>query len=211
MAGNPVVPGQRAGELFIPSLNQTIQLVEWREGDFYDTIQTSASPTAGVQYEFFRDLSNKNLQHTNFKKQRNIPSGTTLIMTRIGVMVNQALGANLALDVEMLKILHAATLSFKINDRLITEGPLVVYPSGYGVTGSTTRTNTGVVTNGVPSVAAAPNLLVAQNVKESDDLTATVTFFDNSWITGGSSIPTFTNGPGITLFCHGLIKKPQGL
>lgn len=212
MAGNPVaVPTKNAGELFIPALGKTIQQVEWREDDFYDTVQTdSVTPTAGSTFEYFRDLSNKNLQHTNLKTPRRIPSGSEFIMTRVGLVPNQALGNTLLSDSDVTKLAYAATLTFKINDRLITEGPVYKYQSGYGVTGSTTRTDTGVVTIGVPSAAAAPNLLVAQTIKDDDDLVATLEFKSNSWISGGASMPTFSSRPAVTLMLHGLIKKPQG-
>lgn len=211
MATPIVTPGQNAGELVIPSLGKTIKLVEWREDDFYDTVQPSGvSPTAGSSLEFFRDLNSKNIQHTNLKTPRRIPAGSEFILTRIGVVPNQALGDTLLTDSDIVKLAYAASLTFKINDRLISEGPLYKFQSGYGVQGSTTRTTTGVVTLGVPSAAAAPNLLVAQTIKDDDDLQATLDFKDNGWINGGSAMPTFSARPGVTLMLHGLIKKPQG-
>jgi hypothetical protein len=211
MASPVAVPTGEAGELFIPALGKKIKQVEWREDDFYDTVQTDAvTPTAGSQLEFFRDLSNKNLQHTNLKTQRRIPAGSEFILTRIGIVPCQALANTLLTDADIVKLAYAATLTFKINDRLISEGPVVKYQSGMGVTGSTTRTDTGVVTIGLPSAAAAPNLLVAQTIKDDDDLVATLEFKNNSWINGGSTMPTFSTRPGVILMLHGLIKKPQG-
>jgi hypothetical protein len=207
---NLVMPGADAGTLVIPSLGRTIRLVEWREDDFYDTVQVGTAPAAGTSYEFFRDLVSKNIQHTNLRTQRRIPAGSEFILTRIGLLVHQALANAAALDLDMIKLAYAASLTFKINDRLITEGPAVKFQSGLGVTGSTTRTTTGVVTLGVPSAAAAPSLLVAQSIKDDDDLQATLDFKDNAWITGGSAMPTFAAGPAVSLMLHGLIKKPQG-
>lgn len=200
-----------AGELNIPSLGKTIRLVEWREDSFFDTVQLDAlSPAAGSSLEFFRDLSNKNLQHTNLKTARRIPAGSEFILTRIGVIPNQALADSLPTDADIIKLAYAASLTFKINDRLISEGPVYKYQSGFGVTGSTTRNSTGIATIGVPSAAAAPSLLVAQNVKDDDDLVATLDHKNNSWINGGSTMPTYSVRMGVTLDLHGLIKKPQG-
>lgn len=205
-----VQPGPDAGTLIIPSLGKTIKLVEWREDDFVDTVQTDASPTSGAQYEFFRDLAGKNVQHCNLKTPRKIPSGSELILTRIGLLVHQGFGNTLVTDSDTVKLAYNASLTFKINDRLISEGIAVKYQSGYGVTGSTTRTSTGMVTLGVPSAAAAPSLLVAQSVKDDDDLVSTLDFKSNGWLAGGAAMPTFTQGMVVSLLLHGLIKKPQG-
>lgn len=214
MAQPLVVPGRSAGELMIPSLGRTLRLVEWREDDFYDTVQLAGvTPAAGSAMEFFRDLSSKNIQHTNLKTPRRIPSGSEFILTRIGVLVHQGYANTLIDEQDMVKLAYNANLTFKLNDRLISEGLLVKYQSGFGVTGAvaTTATTTtrSLATIGVPSAAAAPNLLVAQSVKDDDDLQAALEFRDNTWL-NGTAMPTFTARPVVTLMLHGLIKKPQG-
>jgi hypothetical protein len=207
--------GKEAGTLFIPALNRTIKLVEWREDDFYDTITTATDTTAvaaavsaGASFEFFRDLANKNLQHTNLRTARRIPAGSEFIMSRIGVVLNQAFGNVLALASDILKVAYAATLSFKINDRLVSEGPLFKFQSGYGVSGTSTETAISALTLGVASAAAAPTLMVAQPVQDDDDLQGTVDFKSISWSTN-AAMPT-VKGLGVTLMLHGYIKKPQG-
>lgn len=206
--------GRQAGELFIPALGKAIKLVEWREDDFYDTVTTGAvnaasTPAAGTSLEFFRDLASKNLQHTNLRTSRRIPAGSEFIMSRIGVVPAQASGNVVYTPADTEKVAYGATLTFKINDRLVSEGPLYKYQSGYGVTGSTTQNNTGLATIGVPSAAAAPNLMVAQPIMDDDDLVATIDFKSADWLTGYAQ-PTFTAGLPITLSLHGFIKKPQG-
>lgn len=205
-----IVPTGNAGEFEIPSLGKKIKLVEWREDSFYDTVQLDAlAPAAGSSLEFFRDLANKNLQHTNLKTVRRIPSNTEFIMTRIGVVPNQALGNVLPTDEDVIKLAYAASLTMKLNDRLIVEGPLYKFQSGLGVAGSTTRNATGIVTMGVASAGAAPSLLVAQSVKDTDDLVATLDHRNTAWL-ATTSLPTYTVRMGVTLDLHGLIKKPQG-
>ena len=89
--------GREAGTLFIPALNRSIKLVEWREDDFFDTVvtgqadvgDTAAVIGAGTTLELFRDIASKNLQHTNFRTARRIPAGSEFIMSRIGVVPNQ--------------------------------------------------------------------------------------------------------------------------
>lgn len=205
-------PGKDPGTLQIPSLGRTIKLVEWREDSFYDTVQSPLAPTAGQSLEVFRDLTNKNLQHTNLRTSRRIPAGSEFICYRISVIPAQAIGNIVTLDADILKLCYAATLTFKLNDRLIQEGPLYKFQGGFGVTGSTTRNATGVVTIGVPSAAAAPMLMVAQPVADDDDLVATVDFRAFTWATTGG-LPTFTSGtdgPLVTVDARGFIKKPQG-
>lgn len=215
-------PGKEPGTLNIPALGRTIKLVEWREDDFYDTVHigpdfaaAAAAVAAGSSYEFFRDLANKNLAHTNLRTARRIPAGSEFIMARVGVVPNQSFGNVLTLPSDLVKVAYAATLTFKINDRLITEGPLYKYQSGYGVTGgffpalaAGAQVEAGLATIGVPSAAAAPNLMVAQPVMDDDDLVATIDFKSNSWADGAVQ-PTIL-GMGVTLSLHGFIKKPQG-
>lgn len=211
MASNLAVPvPNEPGTLFIPALGRKIKMVEWREDDFYDSVlQASGAITAGTSLEFFRDLSNKNLQHTNLRTPRRIPAGSEFIMARIGVLIAQAVGETLATDDDTIVAAYAGSLTFKLNDRLISEGMLVKYQTGVGVTGSTTRTATGVVTLGVPSAAAAPSLMVAQPVADDDDLMGTVDFKAATWIAGYSA-PNLTNAVVFTILLHGFIKKPQG-
>lgn len=201
--------GSEPGTLILPD-GRVVRQVEWREDDFYDSVQHAASITAGNSLEVFRDLSNKNLPATNLKTSRRIPAGSEFILSRVGVLIQQAFQNTVASDDDILKLAYAATLTFKINDRLVTEGPIVKYSSGLGMAGQTTRNNTGNVTTGVPSVAAAPTLLVAQTVGDDDDLNAQVEFKDNSWLAAGSLMPTLTNRNVVQIYLHGFIKKPQG-
>jgi hypothetical protein len=214
--GAIAIPTGKAGELYIPALDKTVQQVEWREDDFYDHVQTKAAITAGNRLRVFRSLDNKNFQHININTQGKIPANSEIVIFRIGVHVAQAFGNVLPTDDDIIKVAHAATLTFKLNERLVAQGPLFKFQSGYGVTGSTTRNATGIATMGVPSAAAAPQLLVAQPASEKDDLNCDITFEDNSWLASGTQMPAFsiqaavTTQPVIGVFLHGLIKKPQG-
>lgn len=211
-----LTPTGQAGVYAIPALigpdgkPRVVQLVEWREGAYFDTVQLDLAPTAGKTYYYFRDLTNKNLAHTNFKTQRKIPDGSELIMSKIGILPNQALGDVLPTDADVIKLVYGATLEFKIGTRLIAEGPLYQFASGYGVTGSTTRNNTGIATVGVASTMSVAQLLVAQSIVNANDLDGLLKFEDNGWINGGNSQPIFSTRMGVTLLLHGLIKRAQG-
>ncbi|MDO8688544.1 MAG: hypothetical protein Q7R39_00780 [Dehalococcoidia bacterium] len=210
MAQPLVQPTGNAGELYIPALGQTIKLVEWREDDFYDSVQQAAGlVTAGTSLEVFRDLTNKNLQHTNLKTQRRIPAGSQFIMNRIGVLIAQSAGSILCTAKDILRVAYSASLTFKINDRLVSEGPIVKYQSGLGITGGSTENAVSAMTTGVASAAAAPNLLVSQPVMDDDDLQATIDFKSNTWL-ATTALPTLDVAPVFTTMLHGFIKKPTG-
>jgi hypothetical protein len=66
------------------------------------------------------------------------------------------------------------------------------------------------LTSGVPSAAAAPQLLVVQPIADDDDLNGEIKFFDNSWLPGGSSLPTTALVSGYTIYLHGVVKSPLG-
>lgn len=218
-AATPVaVPTQNPGELYIPALGKTIQQIEWREDDLYDTVALPAALiAAGTSCDLFINLQGKQLQHCNLKKQSSIPANNQVVVSRIGVHINQALGSVMPTDADIIQLAHAGVLSFSVNDRLITQRPLHTYQSGYGMTGSTTRNATGVVTTGVPSAAAAPSLYVAQPVTDNDDLAGAITFPQLGWLATntdgaivGTTLPTPSVAISMSCFLHGIIRKPQG-
>lgn len=206
-----IQPTKTAGEYFIPALNKTIQLVEWREDDFYDTVtRTAGAVTAGTSLVLFRDLASKNIQHCNLRTQRRIPSGSEFIINRIGVVIQQCFSNTLVALGDILKCAYDASLTFKINDRLVTEGPLFKFSTGYGVVGSSTENNVTIATTGVASAAAAPQLLVAQPVNDKDDLNGTIDFLDDTWITNAAVMPTLAGRVTLQCMLHGLVKKASG-
>lgn len=206
-----IQPTKNAGEFYIPALGRTVQLIEWREDDFMDTVtQPLGAVTAGTSLELFRDLTSKNVQHCNLKTARRIPAGSEFVMNRVGVLIHQAFSNTITVLADVLKVAYNASLTFKINDRLIVEGALYKFSTGYGIVGSSTENNVSLATTGVASAAAAPQLLVAQPVKDDDDLNGTVDFKSDSWITGAAVMPTLAGRVLISTILHGLIKKPQG-
>lgn len=211
MASPIAIPGKNPGELYLPQLNKTIAQTESREDDVYDTVeQLSGAATAGTKLSAFKTITNKNNQHTNLTTIRRIAAGDEFFMNRVGCHVRQAMGNTVAVDSDVILAAENMDLSFKLGRRLVTEGPLLKYQSGYGVVGMTNRNATGIVTIGVASYAAAPQLLVVQPVTDTDDLIADIFINDNSWINGGSAMPTFTNKTYVTVFLHGVIKSPLG-
>ena len=210
----------QTGVYEIEGLGTKIRLLEWRAGAFYDTVQfasdgvTAQSP--GTQQYLFQNLQGKNRQYTNLDNNAGrLPALNELITNRVGAHILQSVANTVVSDADIIKFAHAAYMRVSVNQtRIIGDAPLFTYQSGYGVTGSTTRNNTGVVTIGVPSAAAAPQLLVAQPIGPNDSIgtDSYIVLYANTWITGSlpaaASMPVFSSSMFCTVFLDGLIKKP---
>lgn len=207
------IPTKNPGELFIPALGKTFQQVELREDDVYDTVAiTAGAIAAGTEYEWFRDIQNKNEQHTNMPNPRRISAGDEVAVFRIGVHPREAQGQELPSTLDVKKVFGNAHLLLKFNKRIITDGPAIKYPSGYGLSGSSNEVAAAGIafhSVGVPSVAAAPTLFVPQQLKDNDDMTAKLRFPNAAWVTG-YTVPTIDLDLLISIFMRGVIKSPLG-
>lgn len=210
MAGSVAVPGQNPGEVFIPALGKSFKQVELREDDVYDTIEVaSGSITAGTEYNLFQNLDNKNEQHTNLNSPRRIQAGDEVAVFRVGVHPREAAGNTLPVFNDYRKIVGNAHVELKFNRRLITSGPLVKYPSGYGMGGFSDETAATAVSIGVPSAAAAPTLFVPQQLKDNDDILGKIRFPGASWLTSYTA-PSLAGTVPVTMSLHGVMKAPLG-
>lgn len=207
------VPTKNAGELYIPALGKTFQQVELREDDVFDTIQMVAGAVAaGTEYQFFRNVEDKNEQHTNIPQPRRIAAGDEVAVFRIGIHPREAQGNVLPATVDVKKVFGNAHLILKFNKRVITDGPAIKYPSGYGLSGSSNEAAAAGIafhSVGVPSVAASPTLFVPQQLKDDDDISCKLRFPDAAWVTG-YVVPTTAGDLLISMFLRGVIKSPLG-
>ena len=205
-------PTSETGVYEVEGLGTRIRLIEWRAGSFYDSVAFAAGDiNPGTNQLLFQNLQNKNRQHTNLDNNAGrLPALTELICNRIGAHVTQAVGDVVTYDADIIKLTHAAYMQVFVNqDRRVADQPLYTFQSGYGVVGTTTRNNAGVVTTGVASAAAAPQLLVAQPIGPNDALTGRIVVDDAQWIAGYTK-PSLEATNVVTVFLDGLIKKPQG-
>lgn len=209
------IPTDKAGELYIPALGKKFMQVELREDDVFDTVQLPTGAVAkGAEFEFFRDIQNKNEQHTNIPQSRRIQAGDEVAVFRIGLYPRNRTGATAVVMGDILQVVDNAHFILKFNRRIVTDGPALKYPTGYGVTGvSNTVAAAGqeALSLGVPSVAAAPTLFVPQQLRDNDDIICKLRFPDASWITGYDA-PTLASTDGLTVsaFLRGVIKSPLG-
>lgn len=204
------VPGKNPGEVYIPALGKSFQQIELREDDIYDTIETDTGLIGlGTQYKFFLNLSNKNEQHTNLPTPRRINSGDEAAIFRIGFHPREATGNLLPVFNDYRKVIGNGWLEVIFNRRLITNGPVVKYPSGYGMAGYSDETGATAVSVGVPSAAAAPTLFVPQQLKDDDDLKVRLVFLDAAWTTSYTAA-TLGGRQTDSVFLHGVMKNPLG-
>ena len=194
------------GEFYAPHLGKTIQIVEWREDDKYDTVvYASGAMTAGLTKHFFRDLDNKEAQDTNFTTPRRLPAGEEMILDRVGLYVPLFFGDTTVRDDDALKVIENGHFKVKINKSDVGEGPFVKFPSGYGISGQTTATDRGIVSIGVPSSAAASKLIREQYLTKDHDISATAQHNDRTWDT--TNMPALGGKVQLKCFLHGLIKS----
>lgn len=209
-----------AGVYEIEGIGQRIRLVEYKVGGVKDSVVLAGTAavfpytiTAGKRMYLFRDVTGKNKQFNTLENNAGkLPAHTDLIINRVGVHVGQASGNSLPTDADIIKVSHAGVLEVFVNkDRQIAEGSLYEFPTGFGITGSTTRNATGVVTNGVASSAAAPQLLVAQPVTPEDSISGFIEFPDNTGVLEAAYEGAIISAR-MVFTCHldGLIKRPQG-
>ena len=191
-----------------------------RDGILYDTVELdNGAMSEGKQYNFFRDIANKDLIDTNITTSRRLATGEKMKVLSVGVYVPNYTGNKQCSSLDFLRILDNAYLELKINKLLVAEGPVWAFPGGYGVAGSVgveagatapaSRTFDGVLTNGVPATKMQYFLRMPQDIFSTHDIDAKITFFGRNWLsTGGYSsdeMPTIAGYPTIKVVLGGII------
>ena len=211
-----VVKGKRPGQYVLPDEGKVVELVEQAENDQIDTIQVaSGAITAGKTYLFFDVTANKNAQHSTFTTPHKLIGIDEFTLQSIGIALCQALGSTVADPNDLLYVAWAGSLQFSINRRPIVKGPLANFQAGIGVSGGVATTKNATtyhgLTNGVAATASIRKLKVEQPiVGETDVVNGSCEFQDDSWITGGSAMPTLTSTMGVMFIGHGIEKNGLG-
>lgn len=204
-----VAPSKRfPGRVYVQRDDGRVQKVDMknaRDGIIYDTVEMlAASVTEGAEYNFFRDITNKDKIDTNITTSRRLATGEKMTVKYIGVYIPQYTGDTAALYVNILKVLENGFLTMKINKQLVAEGPLWSFPSGFGPAGAVTSQNTatgasafaisGFVTNGYPATKLQYRLKQEVDVFSEHDIDAKIKFYSRNWLTSGS----FTEMPTLS-------------
>lgn len=198
----PKVPGQ----FYDSSTGQKIDIVDYRDGDRYDTVViNSGAISAGTEFVFFRDIGSKNSIDFNLGAARRLASGEEMLVQRIGVDVPMCFGNTIVAPSDIKRVAYGGYLLLKLNQKEVASGPCYTFPSGYGLAGQTTENNTGVVTVGVPSTAAKKGLVKEYWLTSDQDIAASIFYYDRLWDTT-TNMATLGSRVHVRVFLGGLIR-----
>lgn len=194
---------------------EVLDISDYREDDKYDTIAMPAGAVApNTQRLFFaEDLGQKSLLDTNIQQLRQLSQGEEMIVDRVGMTIASATGNVLPTPADIKKFVENAFISFTVNRLVLIEGPVIKFPSGYGLHGNTVETGQGIVSIGTPSTAAASKLLKTQLLTSQHQFQGTLVFFDRTWAqlvaafpVLADRMPTFSVPITSKAWLHGLLK-----
>lgn len=195
-----------------------VNIRDFRETDKYDTIIIPAGTqiAAGTEWIFFQDVQGKRDVDTNFKTPRKLSAGESMVLDRIGLYVRLATGNEITLPRDVKKAVENSYFRLTINDILQDEGPSIKFPSGYGLYGSSTENDAGVVSLGVPATASAARLVKRQLLNQNHELNGSFRFDSRAWTQGTNSNPlgvaytviqpTLETNLFVTCYLHGLVR-----
>lgn len=196
---------------------QIVNIRDFRESDLYDSIviPAGAAVVAGAEFVFFQDVQGKREIDSNFKTPRKLSAGQSMVLDRIGLALRLALGNTLAKVRDIKKVVENSYFRLKVNDLVQDEGPMVKFPSGYGLYGQTTETDSGIVSIGVPATASASRLVKKQMLNVNHELDGVLRFDPRTWTGNTNALgaagptvtqPTLESPIMVTCFLHGLVR-----
>jgi hypothetical protein len=202
----------RPGQFLDTSTGKVLNIAEFREDDKFDTnILPAGAVAAGTEFVFFRDVAQKRNIDTNFTQQSRLSAGEEIVIERVGATIALATGNLLPSPSDIKKIVENGFLRVEVNRLLLIEGPLVKFPSGYGLSGQTQETDQGIVSIGVPSTAAAAKLVKTQLMTSAHEVEGRLTYYDRNWtganLAAGDRMPTLALPAFAKVWLHGLIKS----
>lgn len=191
---------------------EVLDISDYREDDKYDTIKiASGAVQPNANFTFFAEnLGAKELIDTNIQQIRQLSQGEEMIVDRVGMTVPLATGNVLPTPADIKKVVENAFVEFTVNRLTLIEGPVVKFPSGYGLYGSTVETGQGVLSIGVPSTASASKLLKTQLLTSQHQFQAKMVFYQRNWLAPefapAVQLPTLENPVTVKAWLHGLLK-----
>lgn len=208
------------GRFLDTATGQVLNIADYREDDKYDTIAIYGSSletiTAGKQYVFFRDIERKMPIDTNFTQPSRLSAGEEMVIDRVGTSIDAYAGEYLVYNADFGQVVSNAHLRVEVNKLLLTEGPMVKFASGYGITGSGSLMYgfSTFVNIGVPSPSAVPKLVKTQTITDKHELGGYLTFYSRSWADWKITTTTYVGMPDldkstfifVKCWLHGLLK-----
>mgnify|MGYP001607339973 CR=1 FL=1 len=200
------VPGQ-PGVYVNEATQEVFKLVEYRDDSKYDTEDlASGSISAGSSVDLFATQADKELLDTNLDTPRRLSRGETMVIRWIGVEVPLVVGNTIIAPIDIKRLCYSAVLEVKINKITIAEGPLVKFPSGYGLSGQTTENSAGIVAIGVPSTAARADLQKQHFITADHSISSKISFPDRAWDTDATTRPNLGSVMHVRVHLGGLIS-----
>jgi len=193
---------------------EIVNIRDFRESDKYDSIVVLPGViTAGTEFTFFNDVQGKRNVDTNIKTPRKLSAGESMVLDRIGLYFRLATGDVVTVPRDVKKIVENGFYRLAINGILQDEGPIVKFPSGYGLYGQSTEVDSGIISVGVPATASAARLVKKQLLNQNHELDGTITYDARQWlVTQLASVGLTYANPDIeqpviaTNFLHGLVR-----
>lgn len=191
---------------------EVLDISDYREDDKYDTVVVPAGPVATNSiFRFFSEqIGQKRLIDTNIKQIRQLSAGEEMIVDRVGLSVSLAFGNLTPTPADVKKVAENAFIRFMVNTITLAEGPVLKFPTGYGLAGQTQEAGQGVLSIGVASTASAAKLLKTQLLTSQHQFEGEMTFFDRTWATAdvplADQTPVLQNPVAVKAYWHGLLK-----
>lgn len=200
------IPGQ-PGHFVDNATGEITVFTNAREGNRYDTDQLAAGQmVAGQKLTFFKNVANKEELDTNIPEANKLVTGAEqLLIDRVGVSIQASNSSLFATAKDVARIMCAGFLEITFNGHIVIQGPLEMFPSGYGMSGMTNESGHAVVNIGVPSAAAIQPLLEKQLATSKHTVKAEIRFPARTWLST-SDMPTTDSQQAVRLYCHGLIE-----
>jgi hypothetical protein len=199
----------RPGQFLDTSTGKILNISEFREDDKYDTIHIPAGAvTGGSSFVFFRSTEQKQLVDTNLTQQSRLSAGEEMVVERVGATIRLATGNDLPPPADIKKVAEDSFFRMEVNQLLLIEGPLIKFPSGYGLAGQTQETDQGIVSIGVPATASAAKLVKTQLLTQRHEIEGRLTFFGRTGFVTPipNPLPTLSESILVTIWLHGLVK-----
>jgi hypothetical protein len=130
-----------------------------------------------------------------------------MVLERLGIYIHTSQGAILNTSADIKLACENARAVFTINGDTVMEGPVPFWPSGYGIVGQTTDTDSTFATIGVAGTAAAARLRRRQMLTTEHSLGGTIVYDARTWIAGYVG-PTTAQSVVFKMVLHGLISRP---
>jgi hypothetical protein len=199
----------RPGQFLDSSTGKILNISEFREDDKYDTVHIPAGLiTQGTSFVFFRSTEGKSLVDTNLTQQSRLSAGEEMVVERVGATMRLATGNDLPHPADFKKVSEDSFFRMEVNQLLLIEGPLIKFPSGYGLAGQTQETDQGIVSIGIASTASAAKLVKTQLLTQRHEIEGRLTFFGRTGFTTPlpNPMPTLSTSVLVTIWLHGLVK-----